>query len=351
MRRCCLHCTAGKDRTGFAAALLLTALGVPREAVIDDYLLTNTAVDLRSQLMNDQSGFGIAPSTRFMVDLRRDAQDALLAADADYLQAAFDALEASHGSVDAYLSGAIGCDAGHARETRAGAAGLKLDSRRGDTMRSCGLMAAMVAALVWTSVAAAADAIPPPLDVAYPGVVRLQVDATDLDHRVFQVRETVPVIAGPLVLLYPKWLPGNHSTTGPVELLAGLTITARPGGQRVEWRRDPEMMHAFHLDVPAGVTELELGLQFVTPTGPDQGRRVMTPDLFGLHWEKALLYPAGHYARRITFEPSIRLPAGWQFASALDGAHRQRRHGRVRAGVARDAGRCAAVCGAVLQAL
>lgn len=105
-----VHCTAGKDRTGFAAALLLTALGVPREAVIDDYLLTNTAVDLHSQLTNDQSGFGIAPSTRFMVDLRHEAQDVLLAADADYLQAAFDALEASHGSVDAYLSSAIGCD-------------------------------------------------------------------------------------------------------------------------------------------------------------------------------------------------------------------------------------------------
>ena len=106
-----LHCMAGKDRTGFSAALLLTALGVPREAVFDDYLLTNAAVDLRSQLMNDQSGFGITSSTRFMADLRREAQDALLAADADYLQAAFDALEASHGSVDAYLAGAIGCDA------------------------------------------------------------------------------------------------------------------------------------------------------------------------------------------------------------------------------------------------
>jgi predicted metalloprotease with PDZ domain len=170
---------------------------------------------------------------------------------------------------------------------------------------------------------ASADAIPAPRDVPYPGAIRLEIDATDLDHRVFNVRETVPVASsGPLVLLYPKWLPGNHSMTGRVELLAGLIITAHPGGGRIEWRRDPESMHAFHVDVPAGVTALEMSFQFVTPTDAEQGRRVITPDMLGLQWEKALLYPAGHYARQITFDPSIRLPAGWSFASALDGAQR-----------------------------
>ncbi|HEX7374558.1 MAG TPA: tyrosine-protein phosphatase, partial [Steroidobacteraceae bacterium] len=44
-----LHCTAGKDRTGFAAALLLTVLGVPRDLIVADYLLTNQAVDLRAR--------------------------------------------------------------------------------------------------------------------------------------------------------------------------------------------------------------------------------------------------------------------------------------------------------------
>jgi predicted metalloprotease with PDZ domain len=165
--------------------------------------------------------------------------------------------------------------------------------------------------------------IPPPRDVPYAGTLQLEVDATDLDHRVFHVTETVPVAgAGPLVLLYPKWLPGNHSTTGPVELLAGLIITAGRDGSRLEWRRDPETMHAFQVEVPAGVSELRLSFQFITPTSPEQGRRVMTPDLFGLQWEKTLLYPAGHYARQISVQPTIRLPAGWQFATALDGAQR-----------------------------
>ena len=96
-------------------------------------------------------------------------------------------------------------------------------------------MLALLAALAAVQAASAEPAIPPPRDVAYPGTVRLDVDATDLDHRVFQVRETVPVAgAGPLVLLYPKWLPGNHSSTGPIEQLAGLMITGRPAGIRLE---------------------------------------------------------------------------------------------------------------------
>jgi predicted metalloprotease with PDZ domain len=164
---------------------------------------------------------------------------------------------------------------------------------------------------------------PAPRDVPYPGTLQLAVDATDLDHRVFQVRETIPVAApGPLVLLYPKWLPGNHSPTGPIDQLAGLVITAGEGGARIEWRRDSETMNAFHVEVPAGVSELQLNFQFVSPTSADQGRRVMTPDLFGLQWEKTLLYPAGYYARQVTVQPTIRLPAGWPFATSLEGAQR-----------------------------
>ncbi|HET9693626.1 MAG TPA: hypothetical protein VFP48_04510, partial [Steroidobacteraceae bacterium] len=60
-----------------------------------------------------------------------------------------------------------------------------------------------------------------PEDVAYPGTLTLQVDASDVDRRIVRVVQTVPVAGpGPLTLLYPRWLPGNHSTTGPVEMLA-----------------------------------------------------------------------------------------------------------------------------------
>jgi protein-tyrosine phosphatase len=106
-----LHCMAGKDRTGFAAALLLSALDVPHDVIVEDYVLTNRAVDLRAQLLSaEQAGLGIAVSAEPILALPREAQDAVLAADADYLGAGFAALEAGYGSVNAYLSAVIGVD-------------------------------------------------------------------------------------------------------------------------------------------------------------------------------------------------------------------------------------------------
>lgn len=106
-----VHCTAGKDRTGFVVALLLSALGVPRETVFEDYLLTNRTVDLRARLRDDETGLGIPQGRRYMVEMPDEALDAVLAADADYLRAAFDALEARHGSVEGYLQDVHDVDA------------------------------------------------------------------------------------------------------------------------------------------------------------------------------------------------------------------------------------------------
>src|SRR6267378_745415 len=81
-------------------------------------------------------------------------------------------------------------------------------------------------------------AIIAPRDTPYPGTIRLNVDATDTDRHIFRVRETIPVRGGDsLVLLYPQWLPGNHSPTGRVDKLGGLTM--RANGTRLEWKRDP----------------------------------------------------------------------------------------------------------------
>ena len=170
--------------------------------------------------------------------------------------------------------------------------------------------------------AAAEKPIPAPREEDYAGTVRLHVDASDVDRRLVRVEQILPVAGpGPLTLLYPRWLPGNNSTTGPIELLAGLQV-ATPAGERLAWRRDAEKMFAFHVDVPDGTPALHLRFDFVTPTSSDQGRQVLTQDVLGLQWEKALLYPAGYAARRITFEPTLVLPAGWAYATALDGAQR-----------------------------
>jgi predicted metalloprotease with PDZ domain len=169
-----------------------------------------------------------------------------------------------------------------------------------------------------------ADAsVPAARDVEFPGEIRLHVDARDVDRRIVAVTEHVPVAGGGrMTLLHPRWLPGNHAPTGPIDQLAGLVITAQPGDRRLDWTRDALAMFAFHVDVPPEAREVELRFQFVTPHAPEQGRRVMTPDLLGLQWEKALLYPAGHYASRIGVRPVLRLPGGWAYATALDTVRR-----------------------------
>jgi predicted metalloprotease with PDZ domain len=163
-------------------------------------------------------------------------------------------------------------------------------------------------------------AVPAPIDQAYPGTIVLKVDATNIAQQIFRMRMTVPVKPGPMTFLYPQWLPANHGPSGPLTQLAGLKFTAN--GKPVEWTRDPVEVFAFHVTVPEGVTTLEAEYQFLSPLDPAQGRIVLTEDILGLQWPSVTLYPAGYVARRITVQPSLTLPAGWQYGTALETATR-----------------------------
>lgn len=158
--------------------------------------------------------------------------------------------------------------------------------------------------------------IPAPTAETYPGVIKYEVDATDVERKIVRVRQTIPVTAGPLVLLYPKFLPGNHAATGPIQLISGVTVTS--GGARIDWLRDTIDPNAFHVDVPQGVSEIVVEFQWLTQPDNATWRVVMTPEMVNLQWEKALLYPAGYRSTGITFAPSIRLPEGWKYGVALD---------------------------------
>ncbi|CAN5303645.1 M61 family metallopeptidase [soil metagenome] len=151
--------------------------------------------------------------------------------------------------------------------------------------------------------------------IPYPGVIRYRADVIDLDRRIVSVTESIPVAGGPVTLLYPKFLPGNHAATGPIQLLSGLTIVGN--GARIEWTRDTLDPYAFHLDVPVGVTEIEVAFQWLTQPDNATWRVVMTPNMVDLQWEKALLYPAGYASNQITVAASVRLPEGWQYGTAL----------------------------------
>ena len=156
--------------------------------------------------------------------------------------------------------------------------------------------------------------IPEPMDQPYAGTISLTVDLTYVNDRVLDVREAIPVRPGKLILLYPQWLPGTHSPSNTISSLAGLIITAN--GKRVSWERDPVDMWAFHMDVPAGASTLELKFQYLAPLNPQQGR--ISDKIADLTWNSVLLYPAGYFARQIQFSPELKLPDGWKFATALD---------------------------------
>lgn len=175
-----------------------------------------------------------------------------------------------------------------------------------------------VAALLCVlSVAAQAQEIPAPRDVPYaPGPIAVEVDATNLGQRIFRVTQTIPVQAGPLTLLYPQWLPGNHAPRGPIDKIAGITF--RANGQTLAWKRNPLNVHAFHLDIPQGATSVVARYDYLTPTDGAQGRVVMTPSMLNLQWNAVLLYPAGHAQARVQFDPRVKYPAGWQAGTALE---------------------------------
>ncbi len=162
-------------------------------------------------------------------------------------------------------------------------------------------------------------AIPAPQDVPYPAAaIQLSVDATDPAQGIMRVHEVIPVAKpGPLILLYPQWLPGNHAPNGPIDKFAGLTIQA--GGKPVPWRRDPVAVYAFHVDVPEGAGEITVDFQYLSPVESNEGRVVSTDVMFNLEWNAVVLYPAGYFSRRIPVTADLRLPPGWQMGTALEG--------------------------------
>jgi predicted metalloprotease with PDZ domain len=161
--------------------------------------------------------------------------------------------------------------------------------------------------------------IPDPVDVAPPGPMLLDVDASDISRAIFRVKQSIPVDPNkPVILLYPEWLPGKHGPRGAISELTGLKL--RVDGKPVKWTRDPVDVFAFHVDAPKGTKRVDAEFQFLTPLRSSEGRRVVTPEMMNVQWEQVSLYPAGHFTRAIKIIPSITLPTGWTGVAALDGA-------------------------------
>jgi predicted metalloprotease with PDZ domain len=145
--------------------------------------------------------------------------------------------------------------------------------------------------------------------------IQITADLSDAPRKLFHAEIDLPVTAGPLTLITPKWIPGDHRPTGPVDSITGVVVTAN--GQRLPWRRDDVDLYEFHVTVPEGVTMLHAHLDCIVLTNVSQ-------KVAYLEWDKLMLYPANTPVRDIAIQPSLIVPAGWGIGTALtpiDGAY------------------------------
>lgn len=150
-----------------------------------------------------------------------------------------------------------------------------------------------------------------------PTALTLAVDARQAPSQILHARLTVPAEPGPLTLVYPKWIPGEHGPTGPVQNLTGLEFWA--GERLLRWERDPTDLYSFHLTVPAGVEEITVAMDYLIPASGEgfTAGPSATPQLAVLNWNQVVLYPQGVPADQIGVRPRLHLPQGWSQATAL----------------------------------
>lgn len=144
----------------------------------------------------------------------------------------------------------------------------------------------------------------------------LVVDAREAPRNILHVKLSIPVVPGPFTLVYPKWIPGEHGPTGPIQNMAALRIEAN--GAPVPWQRDLVDMYAFHVSVPAGAASLDVSFdQLMTSQDP-----MSTPNMVIINWNRVLLYPAEMKSDDVLVKPAITLPDGWDYGTSLGGPKR-----------------------------
>jgi len=140
--------------------------------------------------------------------------------------------------------------------------------------------------------------------------ISLTVDATKTPQKLLHSHEVIPVKPGPVTIYYPKWIPGEHGPNGPINSVSGLKFEG--GGKVIPWKRDLLDVFTFHVDVPAGVTELHADFDFIEPDGNSA-----TDKLTVLEWNDVVLYPAGILAQQLSYEAKLTLPDGWKYGTPL----------------------------------
>ena len=153
---------------------------------------------------------------------------------------------------------------------------------------------------------------------ATPPTVTIFVDATSAPRKIFHAKLKIPASAGDLTLYYPKWIPGEHAPDGPVIDLAGLKFSA--SGKTLKWRRDLLDGFTIHVEVPAGATEVNAELDFLSPATFEGGFSAgssATDKMALISWNQVLLYPKGWKSDDLTYVATLKLPTRWKFGTPL----------------------------------
>jgi predicted metalloprotease with PDZ domain len=151
--------------------------------------------------------------------------------------------------------------------------------------------------------------------------ITLDVDATTISRKTLSAHESFPVLSPSthtIDLVYPQWIPGNHSPTGPIADLVNLRFSVN--SQPAAWARDPVDMYRFHITVPTGTTTLTADFNLVGAfvAGNDFAPgNTSTPVQGDVNWDQVVLYPADTASDNVTVAASIKLPNGWSYATAL----------------------------------
>jgi len=144
-------------------------------------------------------------------------------------------------------------------------------------------------------------------EAAAPAMTLL-VDETQAARRIAFVREEIRVRPGPIVLAYPRWIPGEHGPTGPIQEFAALRI--RSANVTLPWTRDPDDVYTIHVTVPAGADSITVDFYTLL-------ENTISDHQLLLPWNTAVLYPRSVDKRELMIEPSILLPPNWKQGSAL----------------------------------
>jgi predicted metalloprotease with PDZ domain len=161
---------------------------------------------------------------------------------------------------------------------------------------------------------------------AYKAIV-LDVDASTITRKLISARERIPVSPGAVTLVFPEWIPGDHGPTGPITDLVSMHVFAN--GQPLSWQRDGVDMYAFHVTVPAGVTEIEANFASVGEFAPGNDFNLgntSTAVQGDLNWDQIVLYPAGSRSGDVQITAAVTLPANWSYATALPGPVQEGSH-------------------------